>query len=157
MIDPFLITPKNQSSLGFTLLELIVSITIVTLIVLVALPSYQSAILQIRRAEARAALHNVMLQQERFYTIHHRYITFTADTKNAPFKWWSGSSIETSYYEISATPCPGKQLDQCVQLTASSNTPRVKPVDDPICGNLMLDSAHHRSYSMGREPNPLCW
>jgi type IV pilus assembly protein PilE len=142
---------------GFTLIELLIAMIIIVILILMTHPTYQSVILKIRRAEARAALHSVMLQQERFYTQHNTYSAFTSDTKNALFKWWSGDTAATSYYEISATPCPLKQLNQCVLLTAITGTKNVKQVDDPVCGNLMLDSVNNKTYSKGSKPNSLCW
>lgn len=142
---------------GLTLPELLIAMVILIILVSVTLPIYQHVILKVRRAEARGALHAVMLQQERFYTQHNTYKKFTADTKNTLFKWWSGDTPENSYYEISATPCPSKSLNQCVLLTATSGTDNVKQVDDPVCGNLMLDSTNNKTYSLGTEPNSLCW
>ena len=142
---------------GFTHIELFITMIILVLLILIAYPLYQHAILKVRRAEARVALHSVMLQQERFYTQHNTYSAFTSNTNNSIFKWWSGDSIEKSYYEISATPCPSKQLTQCVLLTATSGTKNVKQVDDSICGDLMLDSANNKTYSKSTEPNAECW
>ncbi|MCD6027188.1 MAG: pilus assembly protein PilE [Solimicrobium sp.] len=151
MLKPFY---KNRS--GFTLVEVVVSLTIIAILILLALPTYQDTLLKSRRAEARSALHLVMLQQERFYTQHNTYSAFTSKT-TSPFKWWSGSSVENSYYEINGEPCPGRPINQCVLLTAESGTSNVKHVDDAICGNLMLDSANNKTYSNGSEPNSLCW
>ena len=142
---------------GFTQVELLVAMIIFILLILVAYPTYKNSVLKVRRAEARSALFSNMLQQERFYTQHNTYSAFTSDSKNSPFKWWSGESVEKSYYEISATPCPSKQLTECVLLTATSGTKNVRDVDDPICGNLMLDSANNKTYSAGNEPDSACW
>lgn len=142
---------------GFTQVELLIAMIIFILLILAAYPTYNNAILKARRAEARSALLSTMLQQERFYTQHNTYVAFTVDSPNALFKWWSGDSPEKSYYEISATSCPLKQLTQCVLLTATPGTKNVRKMDDPICGKLMLDSAHNKTYSMGTEPNAACW
>lgn len=142
---------------GFSLIELLITIIILIILILILYPTYQNVILKTRRAEARSALHSVMLQQERFYTQHNTYSVFTSDTKNSPFKWWSGDTVETSYYEISAAPCPSKQLTQCVLLTATSGTRNVKLVEDPVCGNLKLDSTNNKTYSNGTEPDSECW
>jgi len=150
---------KTQLKLqrGFTQVELLITLIIFSLLILVAYPTYKTVILKARRAEARSALLSTMLQQERFYTQHNTYRAFTSDTKNPPFKWWSGDSAEKSYYEISAVPCPSRQLTQCVLLTATSGTKNVRHVDDPVCGNLMLDSANNKTYSTDTEPNAECW
>lgn len=142
---------------GFTQVELLIAMIIFVLLILAAYPTYKNSVLKVRRAEARSALHATMLQQERFYTQHNTYNAFTSDSTNSPFKWWSGESPEKSYYEISAAPCPSKQLTQCVLLTAASGTKKVRSVDDPICGNLMLDSANNKTHSKGNRPDAECW
>lgn len=143
--------------LGFSQIELLITMIIFVLLILAAYPNYKDAILKARRAEARSALLSVMLQQERFYTQHNTYSAFIADSKNSLFKWWSGISAEKSYYEISAAPCPTQKLTQCVLLTATPGTKNVKPMEDLICGKLMLDSTHNKTYSNGTKPNPECW
>lgn len=142
---------------GFTLIEILFVVVIISLLSLVAYPTYQNTLLKTRRAEAKSALHSVMLQQERFYTQHNTYSTFTSGSENLPFKPWSGDSAASSYYEISASLCPEKQLTQCVLLTATPGTANVKSHEDPICGNLMLDSASNKSYSKSTESNAACW
>src|SRR5215207_5107924 len=128
---------KPHFQTGFSLVELAIVLMIVVILLISTLPTYRDAILKIRRAEARSALYTVMLQQERFYTQHNTYSAFSGP-QNMPFK-----IAENSHYQISAAVCPGKQLNQCVLLTA---TPNAAHMDDPICGQLMLDSAHHKTY-----------
>jgi len=142
---------------GFTQVELLIAMIIFVLLTLAAYPTYKNAMLKVRRAEARSALYSIMLQQERFYTQHNIYSAFTANSKNSAFKWWSGASPEKSYYEISAAPCPLKQLTQCVLLTATPGTKNVKRLDDPVCEKLMLDSTNQKTYSNGTKRNAECW
>ena len=87
---------------GYSLTELMVVMIIIGLLILMVYPSYENAILQGRRAQARAALHATLLQQERYYTLHNTYFAFDINTPNSPFKWWSGDSGANSYYEIQA-------------------------------------------------------
>ncbi len=120
-------------------------------------PSYNHVVLQSRRAEAKAALHSLLIQQEQYYTQHNAYLAFDSKSKNVPFKWWSGDSVSSSFYELQAENCPNKTLTECVLLTAIPGTDNVKSHDDPICGTLLLDSANNKSYSNGEMPNSLCW
>jgi type IV pilus assembly protein PilE len=147
----------TKLSSGFSYVEIFFVLLIIVMLSLTMLPAYRDVLLKTRRAEARSALHTVMLQQERFYTQHNTYSAFTPDTKNSLFKWWSGHSPVNSYYEISATNCSGQLLTQCVLLTARPVKSKLLQIDDPVCGNLMLDSANNKTYSHGSEPEPLCW
>lgn len=146
---------KNQ--IGFSLLELIIAMVILIILTLLSFPAYHNAILAGRRAEARSALHSVLLQQEIYYTLHNTYYLFDENTSNSPFKWWSGDSVSTSYYKIEATLCRNIALTKCVLLTASPISGSESSNPDPICGNLMIDSSNNKSYSASAEPNSTCW
>ena len=134
-----------RAQAGFSLLELIIAMIIVLVLSAAAYPSYLNLIQHSRRAEARSALHATMLLEERYYTLHNTYFAFDHNTANSPFKWWSGDAGATSYYEIRAGSCPDKTLGECVLLTAIPGTVNVRSHADPVCGNLMLDSANNKT------------
>ncbi len=141
---------------GFTLLELMVTLAIVAILAGLAYPSYRHAILKSKRAEGSGALLQLMQQQERYYLAHGRYIAFSSasvDPDERRFKWHSGSSAPASAYEISAVPCAGSTLQECVQLTAVAGTAQVNAQHrDPQCGLLSLSSSGARSPAA-----PECW
>jgi len=147
----------TRSPGGFSILELVCALVIVVIFSAIAYPAYLNAITTARRAEAKSALHALMLQQERYYLTHNTYLAYDSETNDGTFKWWSGESAASSYYEIHASACPNKLLDQCVLLTAYPGTTKVRLHTDPICGNLMLDSANNKTYSVSKEPNTACW
>lgn len=149
--------PRSKLESGFSLIELVIALIIVSVMGALAYPSYLDIINKNRRAEARSALLATMLYQERYYSQHNAYFAFNAATPASPFKWWSGSSPKTSYYEITATPCPDQTLAQCVLLKADPGTDRVKSYSDPVCGALMLDSSSHQTYSLGSQSTSPCW
>lgn len=149
-----LIQPRHD---GFSLLEALIVLIIVGLLASIAYPSFEQTILVSRRAQGRSALMQTLLQQEHYYTQYHHYLAFDANTPNTPFKWWSGDTLGTSYYELQATPCPGQTLLECVLLIATPGTDKVRGHSDPICGSLQLDSRGHQSQSLDTDPNPSCW
>ena len=63
---------------GFSLIELMIVVAIVAILASVAYPSYRDSVLKGRRGEARAALAELMQQQERYMTQHNKYLTFSA-------------------------------------------------------------------------------
>jgi len=146
---------KNQS--GITLTEITITLLLVAIFAGIAYPNYQEAILKARRAEAKSALYSVLLHQERYYLQQGTYAEFNAATANSPFKWWSADAPATSHYEISAAACAEKNLDECILLTATPGTENVLAGNDPVCGNLMLDSTNNKSTSMGTDPDSVCW
>ena len=134
----------HPRSAGFTLMELLIALTIVAVLGAIALPSYRAAICKVKRAEGKSALLKVMQQQEQVYTQRTAYVAFSAsshDPDSLQFKWFSGDSPATSAYEIEAVPCSGSHIESCVMLVAHPGTSQVNSnFSDPQCGNLRLDS-----------------
>jgi len=143
---------KSEPQSGITLTELLIALALLSIVATLAFPMYHDAILKVRRTEAKVALYIALQQQERFYTQKNSYAEFNSMNDHASFKKWSGESKSASHYELSAQACIGKSLKECVQITAT-------PIDfnDPICGDLVLDSANNKSYSKGTSPNSVCW
>lgn len=150
---------------GFTLIELMVTVAIIGLIAAVAFPAYTESLRKGRRAEARAALLNLMQQQERYLTQNGSYITFdwaatgangtvypAVAGRNIPFV--TKSSSASNAHEISATQCVvgGAPLDrnQCVMLSA-----RPPAGADPVAGTMTLMSTGAKSCD-GTNPE-ICW
>lgn len=139
---------------GFTLIELMVVVAIVAILAAVAYPSYQDSVIKTKRAEARAALMQIMQQQERLYSQNNAYSVFSKASPNN-FKWYSGDSAATSSYEIKADACTGDTISNCVLLTATPGTANVNSgYVDAKCGNLMLTSTGIKTAS-GTATN--CW
>jgi type IV pilus assembly protein PilE len=111
---------------GFTLVELIIVITVIGILMAIAVPSYNSSTTKARRSDGQTALMDVMVRQERFYTENN---TYTTNLANLPAQ----ASSPEGYYTITAAAC-GAGIDSCVILTA---TPGAAQADD---GALTLNS-----------------
>jgi type IV pilus assembly protein PilE len=143
---------------GFTLVELMTVAAIVTILAAVAYPSYQESVRKTKRAEGRAALMQLMQQQERYYSQNNKYVAFSsasADQNARKFNWYSGGSAAKSAYEIEASSCPSDVIENCVLLTARPGTDKVDSgYKDAKCGNLMLSSTGKKTSSGGAVD---CW
>jgi type IV pilus assembly protein PilE len=127
---------------GFTLIELIVVLVILGLLATVSWSSYRQHITKSHRAEGRAAILHVLLQQERHYARRHSYSAFTADDPQTGFRRFSGDHLATSAYQIAASQCDGSELMTCVHITA---TPRPEIFTDTQCGVLSADTLGRRN------------
>jgi type IV pilus assembly protein PilE len=134
----------NARFAGFTLMEIMVVMTVVAILSAIAYPVYQDAIRKTKRAEGRAALMQLMQQEERYYSQTNTYIQFSSDSSipnEKKFKWFSGESATTSAYEIKATACAEETIQHCVLLTAMPGTGKVNMYyKDTACGELTLTS-----------------
>lgn len=59
-----------RKQIGFTLIELMIVIVIITIISAVAYPAFTRMLLKAHRAEAKVALNEIALAQERYYTMN---------------------------------------------------------------------------------------
>lgn len=129
---------------GFTLIELMIALAVAAILATIAYPTYQEAVRKGKRAEGRAALMELMQQQERYYSLTNSYIAFSSTSTEEDakkFKWFSGGNASSSAYEISASPCEGETIENCVQLTATPGSPKVdKNFTDTLCGKLTFTS-----------------
>ena len=142
---------------GFTLLEAMIVVAVVAILAAIAYPAYRDAVLKGRRAQARAALTELLQQQERYMTQHNTYLAFAnaggATTPAAvPFITQAGSGAAA--YWLSARPCPGApDLKTCIQVAATPLQP------DPQAGELAMTSTGAKSCTgAATASNPgLCW
>lgn len=131
----------KSPSYGFTLLEVMIVVGIVVIMGSMGWNGYRHIVQKTGRAEGRAALLQVLLQEERHYAYHHRYQGFTAGSATGSFKWYSGTTPETSAYALSARACDGETLSTCVLVKATPGAEGVnRSYSDAECGALYLDS-----------------
>jgi type IV pilus assembly protein PilE len=139
---------------GFSLIELMIVMAIVAILAGVTYPSYRESVRKAKRAEGRAALTQLMQQQERYYSQRSSYIAFSSssvDANETQFKWYSAESAKKSAYEISGAACAGEGIDNCIVLTATPGTSKVDSgYTDLKCGALTLSST-------GRKSPDGCW
>lgn len=154
-------------------MELMVAVAIVGILATVAYPAYTESILKGRRAQARAALTELLLQQERYKTQRNCYIGFTssatgvatalapspaaacggATPASVPMKTLSGGSPSDSHYRLEAAACSNMSIADCVSVSA------VPLKSDPRVGTLSMSSTGRKSCSgTASASNPqLCW
>ena len=69
---------------GMTLVELMIVVVIVGILAAIAYPSYRDAVLRSHRAEAKSALLQVQVTQEKYFLQNNAYVTTAALLSAAP-------------------------------------------------------------------------
>lgn len=139
-------TRRRLAPQGFTLVELMIVVTVVAILVAVAYASYMDAVRKGWRAEARTALMQEMQQQERFYTQRATY-------RGTAFSSDSGPTAGAGKYTLAVAPCDGQAgTRHCIRLTATLKSPFV----DPLAWAFWLDSRGEKGCTGPASPSS-CW
>ncbi len=144
----------KNSNHGFTLIELMITVAVIGILAAIAFPSYQNSIRKGKRAEGRAALTELLLQQERYMTQNNTYLAFTniagtTTPATVPFKTFSGNSLSNTAYYLSAAACTSLTIKECVVVTATPLT------TDLEAGSLQMLSSGTKTCT-GSKPS-VCW
>jgi type IV pilus assembly protein PilE len=143
---------------GFTLVEMLIVLAIVSILGAMAYPGYVRHVAKARRVEAQLALVDAMQKQEQYRALQHCYVACSSaalEADSRQFHWWIGARPETSAYELDGRACDGQDISQCIELRAQPGTEKVDSrFSDPDCGVLSLDSSGAQGASGDA---PRCW
>lgn len=127
-----------QLQRGFTMVELMVVVVIISLLAMVAVPSYNVSISKSRRVDAQAALSNFSSAMERFFTENGTYIgaagtESTPTTTGSPWIFPTATPVDDNVkfynltivaatagsYTLRATPIGGQVEDGYLELLST--------------------------------------
>jgi type IV pilus assembly protein PilE len=115
---------------GFSLIELVIALAIVTILAAIAIPSYQGHVRKARRNEGKVFLHTLMMAQERYYANFNKYSAQSGPGGLAQ----PDASQPNGYYAVARIDLDGS--GQFVRVTLSPQGPQA----GDFCGDLALDS-----------------
>lgn len=82
---------------GFTLIELMIAVAIVSVLAAVAFPSYQSYIRKGKRTAAQAALMDLASKQQTYLLDRRSYLAANAEASLSALQWSKPKEIENDY------------------------------------------------------------
>ena len=134
---------------GLTLVELMVVVAVMAVIAAIAYPLYTNQVQKSRRADARVALQNIVLAQERFYTANGMYTTNLGSLQVSTDI--QGGTTDQGYYTIANPVLANGGQSFTVTVTKSAGGPQS---GDNECATFSIDNLGTKT-STGGGTN--CW
>jgi type IV pilus assembly protein PilE len=135
---------------GFTLIELMITVAIIGVLTMVALPSYRSYVVRTNRAAASACLTELAQFMERVYTTNLRY-----DQNNGAATVLPGIQCRTDLAGVYAFALPGASLAQRTFFVTATPS-GAQATADTACGTLSLSQTGAKTIS-GSSTAAKCW
>lgn len=111
---------RGKSVVGFTLIELMVTVAVVAILAAIAFPSYQDYIMRARRTDGKGVLLSTQQNVERAYTDMNSYASAVASVVGAsgvtsPERYYqvTAASSTVSTYTLNSAPQGAQASDKC--------------------------------------------
>jgi len=126
---------------GFTLIELMITVVVISILASIAYPAYQDYVKRARRADAKQALLVIQLSQEKWRANNSTYSSTIGDV------WSGGSTSLDGYYNLTVT---GGTASQYVATAAPTG---LQTGDD--CGTFAINV--NGEDTSGSNASADCW
>jgi len=113
---------------GFTLIELMIVVVIISILAAIAYPAYQQHVREGKRADAHAALLRIATIQEKFFSNNNQYavstttLGYAANPAASNDGYWAVSitGVGPATFTLSAAPAGGHVDTDCPAITLTS-------------------------------------
>lgn len=139
----------RRPSAGFTLVEVIIVVLIISVLAAIAYPAYQNSVMQTRRNAVKACMSEGAAFMERFYTTNLRYDQTLAGAPVALPPCAAGTDI-TNHYTVTLSAV-GR-----TNYTLTATPINLQAVRDTKCGTLSINNIGTKTKS-GSETVDYCW
>jgi type IV pilus assembly protein PilE len=142
---------QPRATRGFTLIELVVAVTIIGILLAIAVPSYREHIVSTRRTEGKSLISEVAARLERCYTRFNAY-------NHASCTGVVAATSEGGWYRIAAVGAGATDTTLAAQAFTLRAVPQRAQVDDDTkCGTLSLTHTGVRGQSLTPPAGYDCW
>ena len=140
---------------GFTLIELMITVTVVAILASIAIPAYTSQIRKSRRTDAKTALLDLAGREERYLATNNHYTQTAADLGYGAFP----SDVASGYYTINVVAALG-DATKLPTFTATATPVGGQGQDkDADCQSFQVSStgAQASQNQGGTDSSATCW
>ncbi len=151
--------PAAAESSGFSLIELMITVVVLSILTAIAIPSYQSYVLKSHRTDAKTALFNLASMEERFFSTSNTYSTLPTDlgygAANFPFNTLNQDyTITQSAFTAAVAPSALVPAGTPATYTFTATAIGVQ-ANDANCLTFTLTSSGTQTATP--DPNNNCW
>jgi type IV pilus assembly protein PilE len=155
-----LMTIHPRRARGFTLLELMITVTIAAILTLMAVSSYQTSVMTSRRTDAKTALNDIAGREQRYFSVTNSYsnnpeqlgYSTTLTAFGAAF------SVGSGYYYLSvANPTAATATTPAYFIATATAIAGTSQAKDAACATFTLDSTGNYGSTGTGTANPPCW
>jgi type IV pilus assembly protein PilE len=140
---------------GVTLIELLITVAIVSIIAAIAIPSYNTYILRTHRTEAKSALLSMAAGEERFYSTQNVYTAVPTQ-----LGYTGGAfpiNVGSNYYSISMTAGPTAATTTTQAAYTLTATAINGQVADTACATFSVDQSGTQTATGSATASVDCW
>ena len=149
---------RKRRSVGFTLVELMVTVAIVSVLATIAVTSYSSQVLKSRRTEAKSALLDLAGREERLFSTTNAYSQVEAFLGYAAAgspTVMTNMAFGNGYYQLTAqVPDPGQGAGTPTYLLTA--IPVGTQANDTTCGSFSVNQLGVQTVT-GTATAASCW
>lgn len=141
---------------GFTLVELMTTLVIVSILVSVAVPTYNSQTRKSRRTEARTALLDIAGREERLFSTTNTYSSVPSDLGYGASGATFPMAIASGYYRVSVVVTAGPPAT--FTLTATPVSGKGQDKDTPCASFTVVQTGRQTAKNKaGADATTACW
>jgi prepilin-type N-terminal cleavage/methylation domain len=135
---------RFRMAAGFTLLELVIVVLIISILAAIAIPQYRQYVVRSHRVDAQSALVELAARQERFYYTNNAYTDDLAKL----------NAVSTQAGELYSVDIPSaSSTGYTVRASAQGSQQK----SDGACQTLTINQLGVRGSTGAKDNDPACW